>query len=78
MAATNADAVIIMTEWPQFADLDWPFLIQHMRLPLVLDGRNLLSDDVITQILDVNGAIYIPVGRPIDDRSSSWARVSSH
>ncbi|SDM81367.1 UDP-glucose dehydrogenase [Paenibacillus sp. yr247] len=65
-AVRNADAVIIMTEWPQFASLDWPRMIQHMRLPLVLDGRNLLSDEVIAQIIDVNGAIYMPVGRSID------------
>lgn len=70
-AAASADAVIIMTEWPQFAELDWPYLLHLMRQPLVLDGRNLLPSGVIAQIVNEDNAVYVPVGRPMECSSSA-------
>lgn len=65
-AAAGADAVMIMTEWPQFAELDWPYLLQLMRRPIVLDGRNQLPSEVISRMMDVDGAVYMPIGRPME------------
>jgi UDPglucose 6-dehydrogenase len=41
-ALANADAVVIATEWPAYADLDWAALRPTMNRSLVIDGRRLL------------------------------------
>ncbi|NQX58360.1 UDP-glucose dehydrogenase family protein [Paenibacillus qinlingensis] len=64
--ATDADALIIMTEWPQFAELDWVLMAQLMYQPILLDGRNVLSEETISRLLLVENVIYIPVGRPLE------------
>jgi UDPglucose 6-dehydrogenase len=42
-AIDGADAVVLVTEWPEFADLDWPEVASRMRGDLVIDGRNALD-----------------------------------
>jgi UDPglucose 6-dehydrogenase len=42
-AIDGADAVVLVTEWPEFADLDWAEVASRMRGDLVLDGRNALD-----------------------------------
>ena len=47
-AAAGADALVILTDWPQFAALDWSRIRQALAQPvvgqpLVIDGRNLCS-----------------------------------
>src|SRR5439155_1844143 len=42
-ALRHADAVVIVTEWPELRDLPWPELRGLMRTPLVIDGRNHLD-----------------------------------
>ena len=42
-AADGAEAVVVVTEWPEFADLDFSVLAGRMRGSLVLDGRNHLN-----------------------------------
>lgn len=59
-AARGADALLIVTEWPEFRDLDWKRIHQNMARPLVLDGRNLLSAEEMAAI----GFEYQSVGRP--------------
>jgi UDPglucose 6-dehydrogenase len=41
-ALQDADAAVIATEWPEFADFDWARGRAQMRSPLVFDGRRLL------------------------------------
>ena len=41
--ARDAEALLIVTEWPEFRKLDWERIRDSMARPLVLDGRNLLS-----------------------------------
>ena len=41
--AEDADAVVLVTEWQQYRELDWEALKGVMRSPIVLDGRNLLD-----------------------------------
>lgn len=42
-AAKDAEALIIATEWPEFASVDLEELRKTMRTPLIFDGRNLLD-----------------------------------
>jgi UDPglucose 6-dehydrogenase len=41
--AKGADALVLVTEWPQYRDLPWENLARDMRHPLVLDGRQFLD-----------------------------------
>jgi UDPglucose 6-dehydrogenase len=58
-AVQGADAVILVTEWPQFAELDWAALAGRMATPLVVDGRNFLDPDAIRAA----GFTYEGIGR---------------
>ncbi len=42
-AARGAEALIIATEWPEFANVDLGELRDAMRTPLIFDGRNLID-----------------------------------
>jgi UDPglucose 6-dehydrogenase len=42
-ALEGADAAVIVTEWPEFAELDWSSLRGRMAKPVVVDGRNFLD-----------------------------------
>ncbi len=42
-ALEGADAAILVTEWPEFAELDWEALAGRMSNPLIVDGRNFLD-----------------------------------
>jgi UDPglucose 6-dehydrogenase len=46
-ACVGADAVVVLTEWPEFAQLDWLRVRQSLNLPIVLDGKTLLDPTVI-------------------------------
>jgi UDPglucose 6-dehydrogenase len=59
-AAQDADAVLILTDWKEFAHLDLVRLNQAVRFPIVIDGRNLYMPQ---QMLD-HGFTYVSVGRP--------------
>ena len=41
--AQDADALVLVTEWPQYRELDWERLAREMRTPFVLDGRLFLD-----------------------------------
>ncbi|MET0132915.1 MAG: UDP-glucose/GDP-mannose dehydrogenase family protein [Kibdelosporangium sp.] len=47
LVAKEADALVILTEWPEFRTLDWPRLAETVRSPVVVDTRNLLDKDVL-------------------------------
>jgi UDPglucose 6-dehydrogenase len=42
-ALDGADAAIVVTEWPEIAELDWQEAATRMARPVVVDGRNLLD-----------------------------------
>jgi UDPglucose 6-dehydrogenase len=58
-AARDADAVVLITEWPEFLATDWPRLREAMHRPLIVDGRNALDG---TSLL-WHGFEYCAVGR---------------
>ena len=39
----GADAVVLVTEWPEYRDLAWDQLAPTMQSPVMLDGRNHLD-----------------------------------
>ncbi|WP_086661821.1 UDP-glucose dehydrogenase family protein [Lentzea kentuckyensis] len=45
--AKDVDALIVLTEWPDFRSLDWARLADTVRQPVVVDTRNILDPDVI-------------------------------
>ena len=47
--AEGADALVLVTEWPEYRELDWERLAQTMRGAIVLDGRNALDRGRLTR-----------------------------
>jgi nucleotide sugar dehydrogenase len=58
-ALDGADAAILVTEWPEFAELDWPEAAKRMANPLLIDGRNFLDPER----LRAAGFTYEGIGR---------------
>jgi UDPglucose 6-dehydrogenase len=58
-ALAGADAAVLVTEWPEFAELDWPAIAKSMSTPLMIDGRNFLDD----KVLEAAGFTYEGIGR---------------
>jgi UDPglucose 6-dehydrogenase len=48
-AAADAEILVVLTEWPEFAELDWPDLAQRMANRLILDTRNVVPRDKVTE-----------------------------
>ena len=59
-AASDADALLILTDWQEFATLDLTILHKALRFPIVIDGRNLYDPQVMAQ----HGFNYLSIGRP--------------
>jgi UDPglucose 6-dehydrogenase len=47
LAAKGADAIVVLTEWPEFRDLDWQAIAEQAHGAVVLDTRNLLDASVL-------------------------------
>jgi UDPglucose 6-dehydrogenase len=58
-AVAGADACVIVTEWPEFAELDWQEMAGRMSGNLVIDGRNFVDPDAVRAA----GFIYEGIGR---------------
>ena len=61
-ALHEADALLLVTEWPEFARLQGGVMRARMRRPLVLDGRNALDGPALVAA----GLVYRGIGRPVD------------
>jgi UDPglucose 6-dehydrogenase len=59
-AAKDADAVLILTDWKEFAEIDLPELNRALKFPIVIDGRNLYKP----QYMSDHGFTYVSIGRP--------------
>ncbi len=57
-AAEGADAIVIVTEWSEFKDLDFERLRAVMRTPLIIDLRNLLNERKV----QAGGLRYVGIG----------------
>jgi UDPglucose 6-dehydrogenase len=58
--ARDADALLVLTEWEEFRQLDWKRIYSLMARPLVIDGRNLLEPAAMME----RGFEYFSFGRP--------------
>jgi UDPglucose 6-dehydrogenase len=58
-AATDAEALVVATEWNEFANVDLEVVKGKMRTPIVFDGRNLLDPETMRRL----GFDYYSVGR---------------
>ncbi len=59
-AVDGADAVVLVTEWPEFRELDWAGEVKRrLKSPIVVDGRNFLDREALVEA----GYTYEGVGR---------------
>lgn len=66
-AIAGVDAIGLVTEWPEFGQMDWSALRGLPRQAVVLDGRNAL----IAQALEAAGFVYEGFGRRAPTRPSA-------
>jgi UDPglucose 6-dehydrogenase len=59
-AAKGADCIALVTEWPEFRDLDWGKIKKSMNHPVLIDGRNFLEPGKMKKL----GFEYRSMGRP--------------
>jgi len=59
-AAADADALLVLTDWEEFAALELTRLRDALRYPIVIDGRNLFDPAAMTAA----GFTYLSIGRP--------------
>jgi UDPglucose 6-dehydrogenase len=57
--AKGADAIIVVTEWNEFKQLDLARLKRSMRRPVVVDGRNIYDPAEMRRL----GFVYRGIGR---------------
>jgi UDPglucose 6-dehydrogenase len=60
LAAHGADALLVLTDWEEFAALDFERLRKELRHPIIIDGRNMYS----LADMERYGFTYVSVGRP--------------
>ena len=58
-AVTDAEALVIATEWNEFANVDLEIVKEKMTTPIVFDGRNLLDPETMRRL----GFDYYSIGR---------------
>ncbi len=56
----DTDALILLTEWEEFQNLDYAKIKELMKQPVIIDGRNLLNPQYIRSL----GFTYRSIGRP--------------
>ncbi|HXR59987.1 MAG TPA: UDP-glucose/GDP-mannose dehydrogenase family protein [Solirubrobacterales bacterium] len=61
-ALDAADAAVLVTEWKEFAELDWSAAGERMTRPLVVDGRNFLDPEKLASA----GFVYEGIGRTVN------------
>jgi UDPglucose 6-dehydrogenase len=59
-AAHKADALLILTDWEEFAALDLDRMKAALKFPIIIDGRNLYAPTRMAE----SGFTYVSVGRP--------------
>ncbi len=58
-AASGADALLILTEWEEFAALDLDRIRRSLKYPIIIDGRNLYQPELMA----AHGFTYYSIGR---------------
>jgi UDPglucose 6-dehydrogenase len=68
-ALEGADAAVLVTEWSEFATLNWAEVAGRMARPLIVDGRNFLDPAA----LRAAGFQYEGIGRPTQSAPAAAA-----
>ena len=55
--ADGCDALVLVTEWPEYRDLEWDAIAKRMRHPFVLDGRHILDKEKLVR----SGMRYVTI-----------------
>lgn len=71
-AAQGKDALLVLTDWQEFVDLDLERLHQSLRFPIIIDGRNLYSPEHLRE----HGFTYLSVGRQDAHANLTYASLS--
>lgn len=58
--AMGCDALVLVTDWPEFLSLDFGSLTEGMQTPIMIDGRNVLEPKALVEA----GFQYVGIGRP--------------
>jgi UDPglucose 6-dehydrogenase len=79
-AARGAHALLVLTPWPEYRELDLARLHELMEVPVIIDGRNLLDPEVVRaadfEYVDMGRTqCSSPGGTPLD--LSSWRSLRS-
>jgi UDPglucose 6-dehydrogenase len=61
-AAQGSDALIFVTDWPEFRELDFSRLKSLMKKPVIIDAQNMLDAESLIRM----GFVYLGVGRGRD------------
>ncbi|MGD8379724.1 MAG: UDP-glucose/GDP-mannose dehydrogenase family protein [Gammaproteobacteria bacterium] len=60
-ALAGADALVVVTEWPQFRSPDFEKVRGELSTPVIVDGRNLYDPEFLGEV----GFTYYSIGRPV-------------
>lgn len=60
-AVTGADAMVLVTEWTEFREPDFPRMADIMRKPVIFDGRNVFNPVKLRNL----GFTYYGIGRNV-------------
>lgn len=60
-ASKNADAIMLVTDWPQFRQINWNSLQSIVHNAFILDCRNMMNSEEITSIKNA-GFVYRGIG----------------
>ncbi|WP_271273503.1 nucleotide sugar dehydrogenase [Aliamphritea hakodatensis] len=58
-ALENSDALLIVTEWQEYWSPDYNLMLEKMRTPLIIDGRNIFDKEMLQN----QGFTYTGIGR---------------
>lgn len=58
-ALENADALVIVTEWPEFTLPDFQLIKSKLKTPVIFDGRNIYDPQLVSSY----GLTYFGIGR---------------
>jgi len=59
-AVEDAEALVIATDWTEFANVDLAVVKEKMTTPIIFDGRNLFDPETMRKL----GFHYTSIGRP--------------
>jgi UDPglucose 6-dehydrogenase len=75
-ALEGADAAVIVTEWPEFAQLDWSALRDRMAQPVVVDGRNFLDPKAMRDAGFAYEGIGLATGDSLPEEAAASAETA--